>query len=366
MSDDGALRFAERVIALVDAGRKSATYKLAALLAVIDLTAERTTPATGPPDVLSGREVAQRVIELYWPQTAVYGIDATGQPSTLRQSPQNDIPAKLAAWRSRHGLAAGAPLSDARAVDPTGWRTLEADLVAVVIGMPLAKLQRFGGDSRSAIEDRFIYQFGWRDEVKRPTVDRADFDDRLHLQPGVGRWLVQLAPLLRPLIEAKWVDLVARQNPDLVDRRRLDDFLFGAGRISLDRVRQPLHDLQRGLCFYCRQPAQRPQVDHFLPWSRHPDNHLDNLVAAHAACNNAKSASIASQAHLEQWVARLDQPEVAAIATHTGWPRRRDRTLGAVNATYLWLPPGTRLWVSGPDYEPLDPATIRRTLQAAA
>src|SRR5688500_8252187 len=122
MGDEGALRFAERLIALVDAGRKSATYKLATLLALIDLTAEGTTPSTGPPAILSGREVARRVIELYWPQTAVYGVDANGRPLPLRQSPQNDIPAKLAAWRNVNGLKAGAPLSDARAADPIGWQ----------------------------------------------------------------------------------------------------------------------------------------------------------------------------------------------------------------------------------------------------
>jgi HNH endonuclease len=33
--------------------------------------------------------------------------------------------------------------------------------------------------------------------------------------------------------------------------------------------------------------------DYFLPWSRHPDNTINNLVAAHAACNNAKSVSLA-------------------------------------------------------------------------
>jgi hypothetical protein len=197
VGDEGALRFAERLIALVDAGRKSATYKLATLLALIDLTAEGTTPSAGAPGVLSGREVARRVIELYWPQTSVYGVDTTGEPRPLRQSPQNDIPAKLAAWRVRHNLPAGAPLSDARTVDPSGWDDFEADLIAVVIGMPLAKLQRFG-DGRTAVEDRFIYQFGWRDEVKRPTVDRAGFDDRILLNPGRGR----MARATRPAVAA--------------------------------------------------------------------------------------------------------------------------------------------------------------------
>ena len=73
----------------------------------------------------------------------------------LSQAPQNDIPAKLAAWRAARHLPPGASLQDARAADPGGWQDLEADLLAVVIGMPLAKLQRFG-DGRHTVEDRFI------------------------------------------------------------------------------------------------------------------------------------------------------------------------------------------------------------------
>jgi hypothetical protein len=41
MTDD-ALRFAERLLALLDATRYSGTYKLATLLAIVDVTAERT------------------------------------------------------------------------------------------------------------------------------------------------------------------------------------------------------------------------------------------------------------------------------------------------------------------------------------
>jgi hypothetical protein len=54
----------------------------------------------------------------------------------LSQAAQNDIPSKLAAWRAVHRLGAGASLEQARAVDPVGWAVLEADLIAVVIGMP--------------------------------------------------------------------------------------------------------------------------------------------------------------------------------------------------------------------------------------
>ena len=137
MPDDDALPFAERLLALLDATRYSATYKLATLLALIDVAAERVAPDGSAPEMLSGKEIGRRVIELYWPQTVPYGSVIGGQPKVLAQAPQMDIPSKLAVWRTDHHLSWGASLEDARAVDPFGWAKPEADLLAMVIGMPL-------------------------------------------------------------------------------------------------------------------------------------------------------------------------------------------------------------------------------------
>ncbi len=371
MAEDGALQFAERLIALLDATRYSATYKLATLLALIDVAAERTAPDGTAPATLSAKDVGRRVIELYWPQTVPYGAAAHGEPRVLLQAPQNDIPAKLAAWRAARRLPQGASLDDARAADPEGWRQIEADLLAVVIGMPLAKLQRFG-DGRRASEDRFIYDFPWREEVGRQTVSKPDFDDSIRLRPGVGGWLVRLAPLIRPLVQAKWAARVAARNSDLVDAERLDEFLFGAQRISLQRIRGPLAEAQGHDCFYCAgHLGTRCAVDHYLPWSRHPDNTIDNLVAAHTACNNAKAASLAGLEHLRRWLARFQPSDPAYIAlaqtaSATGWPQRSDRVLSTARATYLWLPDGTRLWQQGTSFEQLDTAKMRSLFAAVA
>jgi len=314
VADDDALRFAERLLALLDVTRYSATYKLATLLALIDVTAEHTAPDGAAPATISARDVGRRVIELYWPQAVPYGAAPRGEPRVLSQAPQNDIPAKLAAWRAARSLPPGASTDDARAADADGWQQLEADLIAVVIGMPLAKLQRFG-EGRRTSEDRFIYAFSWRKEIGRQAISRPGFDDTLRLHPGVGGWLVRLAPLIRPLVQAKWAARVAARNSDLTDAERLDEFLFGAQRISLQRVRGPLTEAQGHACFYCADRlSTRSAVDHFLPWSRHPDNTIDNLVAAHSACNSAKSASLASLPHLAHWLARFRPGDPASTA----------------------------------------------------
>ena len=363
MPGDEALRFAERLLALLDATRYSATYKLATLLALIDVAAERTRPDRSVPGRLSAKEVGRRVIELYWPQTVPYGAPTHEEPKVLSQAAQNDIPSKLAAFRTARGLGPGASLEQACAADPDGWAILEAELIAIVIGMPLAKLQRFGEGQRSA-EDCFIYDFSWREEIGRSAVFKPGFDDSLRLRPGVGGWLVQLSPLIRPLVQAKWASRVAARNADLVDAERLNEFLFGAERVSLARVHGPLAEAQDRQCFYCAgRLASRWAIDHFLPWSRHPDNSLDNLVATHAACNNAKSASLAGLGHLGRWIQRFTggpaSQRVEEVQLSTGWPRRPDRVLATARATYLWLPSETRMWQEKSVYDPLDPAAVR-------
>lgn len=370
MADDQALVFAERLLELVDSARLSTTYKLATLMALFDVAAEGTDPGGGAPSTLSGREVARRVIELYWPQTVPYDA-VEGAPRVLRHSSQNDIPAKLAAWRAAHGVGAGATMEQARMADPESWEELMAGLEATVLGMPLAKLQRFGGGQRAA-EDRFIYDFSWREEIKRRQTEAAGFDDTLHLKAGTGEWLVRFAPLVRPLVESRFVERVAQQNREMFDQPDLVEFLFGADRISLARVSGPLAEAQGHSCFYCGDGLRGAvQVDHFVPWSRRHHNDLDNLVAAHGRCNGAKSASLAAVNHLERWLARFD-PESASAAgiehvhSETQWPRNPARTLGVARASYLWLPPETMLWVRNRDLEPADGDRLHELLASAA
>jgi len=183
-----------------------------------------------------------------------------------------------------------------------------------------------------------------------PRRDPARFS--LRLRPGVGSWLVRLARLIRPLVQAKWAARVAARNSDLVDAERLDEFPFGAQRISLQRVRGPLADAQHQECFYGDgQLGARCEVDHFLPWSCHPDNTIDNLVAAHPRCNIAKSASLARLDHLQHWRTRFQPGTPASTALGTS-ERRPDGHGGPTGSCPqprpLWLSEQTRLWQTKP------------------
>lgn len=369
MGENAALRFAEQLLELIDTTAVTTTYKYAVILCLCDAAEDHTKANGDPPDVLFGKEIARRVVELYWPQTISFAT-ALGAELVLRQSAVNDIPSRLAQWRVEHALSDRATIADARDADPTGWDEQYLKMEAQVIRQPLARLQRFGS-SRNSNERRFIYDFSWDDQVSDGAVAGAAFDDSLRLCDGVGEWLVRFGPLVRPLVKSRFVARVAERNQDDLGRSDLEEFLFGAARISLERVRVPLAEAQRGHCFYCEHELDGDQVevDHFLPWSRRPDNHLDNLVAAHRRCNGAKSASFAATHHLRRWLRRFRPAgeafaELEVVKEEANWPRNPQWTLAKARASYLWLPPESRLWIDGSAYEEADHLGLRSLLLA--
>jgi hypothetical protein len=70
-----AVAFAEKALALLDQGSYTATYKYAVLLALIDTCLEGADRHGRPPARVHPRTLAERVVELYWPQTSPYSPD---------------------------------------------------------------------------------------------------------------------------------------------------------------------------------------------------------------------------------------------------------------------------------------------------
>jgi hypothetical protein len=141
--------------------------------------------------------------------------------------------------------------------------------------------------------------------------------------------------------------------------------LFGSERTPLNAVRGPLRDLQDNYCFYCEEPLAGPaDVDHFIPWSRYPDDGLDNLVVAHPKCNNSKRDFLAAADHVEHWRARRRRrdTEFAALATDACWPRDTDRTKAVARAIYSRLPESAKLWIAPSSFGPNDRNRILNVL----
>jgi 5-methylcytosine-specific restriction endonuclease McrA len=350
MSDAGAIRFAEKVVALMDEGRFASTYKYAVLLALLDLSLENVSRTGDAPDVFTTRQLADKVIELYWPHAVPFG--SGGATDVLLQNgSQRQAAIVRSIQQFRVAVAAADPTASLvqlrqrasrhfeRLTDDVEWRLIE---------MPLPRVQNLGN-----VRDDFIYE--WDESPSQSDVRSyqrgrpSGFDNRIRLRPGVGRYLIQLNALLRPLIQRHWAAMVARLNR--LEEARLERFLFGADRTPLNTVRSELARLQAHSCFYCRDRLLgASHVDHFIPWSRYPEDGLANLVVAHERCNLDKRDFLPATSHVVRWAERLAGDDLPRLQRELEWDAAVDDMRGVARGIYLRLPEDAMLWIAGRNF----------------
>ena len=337
----------EKILALLEEGSFTATYKYAVLLAVVDLCMEGAAASGAAPRAIGTRELARKIVEIYWPHTRDFATTRTTKFLRQNSGGQAEILTAIRRFREQHATDPLEPLSRARSRSPSAFDRLIEFVEFKLVEMPLPRLQRFGKS-----EDRFLYDFRWNPVVRRSDLDdpAIHFDRRIHLREGVGDSLVQLAGLLRPLVQRHWASMVAGLNRDVLQAAELEEFLFGKTRIDLTPVCQPLRELQENRCFYCGERIRgAAEVDHFIPWSRHPDDGIANLVIADPGCNSDKRDFFASLDHLSRWnderfVGRRLAPALAEIATVTSWEHEPERTRNVARSLYRRLPARLELW----------------------
>jgi hypothetical protein len=161
---------------------------------------------------------------------------------------------------------------------------------------------------------------------------------------------------------------VRQNNLDLIgETTDLNEFLFGSERMPLAAVRPVPLDLQRGRCFYCRNPlaAANTHLDHFIAWARYPVDLGHNFGLADSKCNSQKRDPLPACEHLEQWVGRnttYGEQIRGALAE-----RGITSELAASNRVAQWAygqmeAAGGLTWIKGEVMEPLK-ASWRYALQ---
>ena len=358
MATSDTIAFAEKLLLLLDQGAYTATYKVAVLLGLIDVCLEQTSREGKAPRQVACRDLARRVVELYWPQTRPFRGEVV-----LRQNSTNQaaVVRLVREFREALGPMLASP-GQAEILNPDGFRRLLHEVEWKLVQMPLPRLQVIGRE-----EERFIYDLSWVGEPTRSSFTSGELDTTIRLRSGVGENLVRLSGLLRPLIQKEWTDRVARFNRGHVEEGELEGFLFGVPRTPPARLRSDLVDLQEGSCFYCRTPlTEAVEVDHFVPWARHPDDGIHNLVVADRRCNNSKRHFLAATRHVERWKGRADDhgTDLDEIAAFHQWPRNATRTGGAARAIYLRLREDARLWLERGAFEAPDLGRLSRILSA--
>ena len=332
-----ALALGEKLLSLLDQSARTSTYKPALLLALIDRVQEYLDQEQVPV-----RALAERVIELYWPQTLAY--PTTGVVLSQSQAgSQASIVSAILRFRDQHAAVSRVLPETVRRDE--SWPLLVDRVEATLAEWPIPRVQRPYAP--------FLYAFDWRwQEAGGWSLrDYRGGARAIRLFPGVGEALTSLGPLLRPFITRWWTDKAAQLNPDVEAARSVlefEDFLFGRDRVALERVAEGLLDLQHGDCFYCRtRVAAKREIDHFIPWGHSGDDGLDNLVAACRRCNNAKRAALPGPDHLADLTERNRtwNHDLSAIAEERRWPRDPLRSARIARAAYLLSPDERPLWI---------------------
>lgn len=142
---------------------------------------------------------------------------------------------------------------------------------------------------------------------------------------------------------------MARWSSIDTEQERLWAHLFGVDRISFPApLRNELSAIQQRGCFYCAKPLVPGfPVDHFIPWSRYPNNSIENLVTSCKGCNAAKSDRLASTRFVARWVERFSDPRLVAAADSCGWDSNPLGSRSVAANTYGGLVPGAALWDGG-------------------
>ena len=342
------LLLGQRVVAILETGLRTATYKLATLMALIDHCIENMPER--PDDVLRVPipELAHRVLEIYWPQVRPF------DGHELRQStqPRARILAATNALREAAGVERASMSVDiARLRAPAAYSSAIDEITLCLAQQPLHRLQKLPGSSTS---DPFLFDDSFlHDHVSRSTL-RAH-GDAIDLRPGVAQGLARLAGLLKPALEIMWVDDVRRMNkfvsaevPDVAGH------LFGRERTDLAAVREPFREAYGPHCFYCdtHLPANNP-VDHVLPWSLVGIDGLANLVLACARCNGDKSRALPAVSIIGRVLER-DREVLEQIASEIQWPTQHDRVVAAALGIYRVQPAGVPTWSGYQQTERLD------------
>jgi hypothetical protein len=366
--DQDALALAERVVAILEEGSFSSTYKYALFIAILDLCIEKTEASGAPPSSLTTRELATKVVELCWNHVAPYGTHGTLRFGGGRGE-QAEVLRRIENVRARWGDERSDTVFRFQTVHRDQYERLLDFVEWKLIEMPIPRLQRLGRGE----DDRFLYEYGWAEGLRQSTVsayqkgELGRFGNTLLLKPGVAEALVRLNGLLRPIFHREWAVRVAKLNS--LPEAGLESFLFDVDRASLNAVRKALRELHNERCFYCDDRISgRADVDHFIPWSRYRDDGLDNLVPAHGKCNNSKRDFLASAEHVERWAerTRARDGDLTALANACSWPRDRDRSTAVARAVYRGLPVSARLWRGPDDFDPVDHPRIRRALATHA
>jgi hypothetical protein len=168
--DRGPFAFGEKILNLLDQGRFTSTYKYAVLLSLVDLCLENPKADGSAPDVLTTAQIAEKIVETYWPHTSPFAGHSKTKVLAQNAGGQAEILSAIARFRASYKADPSELLSRARARNPRRFEALLRFVEWKLIEMPLP-LQGVGNT-----EDQFLYDMGWKGDTRQRDVGNPGFD----------------------------------------------------------------------------------------------------------------------------------------------------------------------------------------------
>ena len=352
---DTRIQFLRNLQNLLEEGDFSSTYKYALLHALADISVEAPDPACAPLEVYT-TQIGAKFVEYYWRQARPFGVREASGVLLQNAGQQAAVLNRLVSVQAEVGGAYDRLRNNTQA-----WERLLREVNTIVCTMPLWKLQNRGNGHRL----EFIYA--------HPAGEGQV--DSITLKPGVADCFREFHGLIINMIRGAWaqkVQSIAANQTLLGNDSQLLPFLFGSERADLSVYVSILHEHQDGKCFYCdKKMRSRGDVDHFVPWSRYPNDLANNFVLADAACNNSKRDHLASTEHLQHWVeANIRQADkLGAAFAEQGIVATPETSLqvtrwayesGAASGALMWRAGKELLYFDPNWHESLIPYKLRR------
>ncbi len=283
-------------------GEFTATYKYALLHAIADICVEQQNEDQSAPMEIKIDTLVDKFIQLYWNHSMPYAAHSTDiitntEDMLLKQNSQGQAKFITEIYKLQN---AGVKSYNAFK-NYQQYSQVISSLRRTFIDGPLWRLQLLSGK-----EECFLYPHILLGKGREPK--------RIILNAGIAQCFRRFYDLVVHLSVTEWIEKVQtiKANQTLLgSQSQLQEFLFGSNRTALKVVTPLLIDIQNGLCFYCQKPMnlkneketkKTPEIDHFIPFKRYPNDLAHNFVAAHADCNNNKRDHLAAFAHRDRWL----------------------------------------------------------------
>ncbi|WP_201532847.1 HNH endonuclease [Psychrobacter ciconiae] len=333
---DFQIKFLKYIQWLLESGSYTSTYKFALLMSLVNVAIE--SEAYGNSTLfISYEALAEQFIKLYWDQALPYIHDQDANSDSLGILYQNlgsqaIVITSISALQSKQ-----ANINKAKMNHANDWTKMRKTIAQTIHKNPAKFLQ-----SPENVERTFLYHY---DEKNKNGIT---------LNCGIAYCLAHFSNIIFKLCQQYWTEFVRnnKRNQHLFNQNTdLQGFLFKQSRQNLASLVPMLIDIQDCKCFYCAKPLKKDmEVDHFIPWSKYPNDTAHNFVLADRGCNNAKRDYLADIPFYERWQFRNQtyHQDITSFAIEKGFTAHLATSekigkwaynLAKENQDLVWQPP---------------------------